>query len=210
MYEDYIERFRNLSYLEDQLEHYNGSEQDKEAVRDVPVVLFFSTALKHTHVLGWPGRAHLPSRPHSPLSSWYSCLSQATEAQLKRMQVRMQEVCWSVGPVTVVAHAECTPLSHTRLLQDEMRMMRGDDEDFGDLEEDPGEESDLDDNDLEECVGCLRISPAWWSACRCVYCACVCFVRRPANTNTCIPPLTPNAQRAAARGLWQHAGRRSW
>lgn len=32
-------------------------------------------------------------------------------------------------------------------------MMRGDDEDFGDLEEDPGqEESDMDDNDLEECV----------------------------------------------------------
>lgn len=33
MYEDYIERFRNLSYLEDQLELYNGSEQDREAVR---------------------------------------------------------------------------------------------------------------------------------------------------------------------------------
>lgn len=33
MYEDYIERFRNLSYLEDQLEQYNGTEHDKEAVR---------------------------------------------------------------------------------------------------------------------------------------------------------------------------------
>ena len=41
----------------------------------------------------------------------------------------------------------------THALQDERRMIRGDDEDFGDLEEDNGdEESDLDDNELEEYV----------------------------------------------------------
>lgn len=48
---------------------------------------------------------------------------------------------------------DCLTRSSLLPAQDELRMMRGDDEDFGDLEEDPGqEESDMDDNDLEECV----------------------------------------------------------